>query len=244
MRRITAGVCLVFVAAALAAASPAAAKPGFGFTSAKFRVEVEGVQTTAWEANRPLRAGACEVGWKGNGTEVLRFASKPVVASAMSYAAYDPILRTGKRPGVELEMPARVTRRSDFSQWANPCTDGDGTGGETPPAPDCGRRTPTVHADLVLRLGRLSLDTPSDLFVPLPLYRNCHVEGTAFPDLLWRQGPNAVGKRLSARKLFGGPRIRTITVGRRDAYKGAYGWWETTLKYTITLTRIGKVREF
>jgi membrane protease YdiL (CAAX protease family) len=233
--------CLAVVAGAVAV-SPAAAKPGFGFTTAKFRIEVKGVQTTAWRADRPLGSAACDVGWRGEGTEVVRFASKPVVAKATAYKSYDPLFSVGKRHGAGLEMPARVTRRSDFKEFANECTDGDGKEGVTPPAPDCGRRKVTIDAEVKFERGRLLVDRSRDPFVPLPPYRNCKVWGTAYPALLWRDGGNAIGKSLSARRLFGGPKVRTITVGRRFDHKSAELWHETTLKYTVTLTRIGKVR--
>jgi membrane protease YdiL (CAAX protease family) len=235
--------CLALVAG-VAAAGPAAAKPGFGFTTAKFRVEVAGVQTTAWKADRPLGSSACDVGWKGEGTEVVRFASKPVVAKVTAYKAYDPLFSVGKQQGAILEMSARLTRRSDFKEFASECTDGDGKGGVTPPAPDCGRRNVTIDAEVKFERGRLLVDRSRDPFVPLPPYRNCKVWGTAYPALLWRDGNNAIGKSLSARRLFGGPRVRTITVGRRFDHKSAELWHETTLKYTVTLTRIGNVRSY
>jgi hypothetical protein len=235
--------CLALAAGAVAAGS-ADAKP-FGFKTAKFRIEVSGVQTTAWKVDQPTSNGTCEVGYKGNGTEVVRFASKkPLVATATSYSASDPSFRVGKQFNAILSMPGKVTRHSDFSMWGTDCTDGDGKGGKTPDPPDCGQKKTTVDGEVKFENGRLMVDDPpSDLFVPLPLFRNCHVEGTAFPDLLWRTGGNAIGKPLSGRKLFS-RKSRTITVGRRDVYQDAHAWHETTLKYTVSLTRVGKVKVF
>jgi hypothetical protein len=35
-----------------------------------------------------------------------------------------------------------------------------------------------------------------------------------------------------------------VTVGRRDEFRDDESWHETTLKYTIKLTRLTKVRSF
>jgi hypothetical protein len=241
--KITTLACLAVAVGAVAAA-PAEAQTGFGVRTAKYRIQVKGVQTTAWRSEHQIGSGDCEVGHKGEGTEVVRFASEPMFATAASYGAADPRFQVGKTFGAVLEMPAKLTRRSDFKLWANPCTDGDGTGGKTPPPPDCGQRNVTVHAEVKFSDGRLLVDEPGDLFVPLPPFQNCHVEGTAYPELLWRGGKNAVGKPLNARKLFGGPKTREITVGRRDVYQDAEKWHETTIRYTVKLTRISKVKEY
>ena len=241
--KITTLACLALAVGALAV--PAGqAKTGFGFKTAKFRIQVEGVQTTAWKSEHQIGTGACEVGHKGDGTEVVRFASKPIVAVATSYSAEDPSFRVGKTFGAVLEMRGKTTRHSNFKLWANPCTDGDGRGGKTPPPPDCGQRSVTVVGEVKFNRGRLMVDDSSDLVVPLPVFQNCMVDGTAFPDMLWRGGKNAIGKPLAGRQLFGGPKIRTITVGRRDVYRDAERWHETTLRYTVTLTRISKVTAF
>jgi hypothetical protein len=242
--RFTALACLALAGATVAAAPAAEAKPGFGFKSAKFRIAVDGVQTTAWKTDHPIGTAACDVGYKGEGTEVVRFASKPLTVTATSYGVGEPRFQAGKKFGAVLEMPGKVTRRSDFKLWGNPCTDGDGRGGKAPVPPDCGQRKVTVDGEVKFVGGRLLVDRPASDFLPLPPYRNCHVEGTAFPELLWRGGKNAVGKPLSARKLFAGRKARAITVGRRDVYQDAEDWHETTLKYTVTLTRISKVKEF
>ena len=241
--KMTTLACLVLAGGALAV-PPAQAKTGFGFKTAKFRIQVHGVQTTAWKSEHQIGTAGCEVGHKGDGTEVVRFASKPIVATATSYSADDPSFRVGNKLGAVLEMPGRVTRHSNYKLWANPCTDGDGRGGRTPPPPDCGQRSITVDGEVKFNRGRLMVDDPSDLVIPLPVFRNCMVDGTAFPGMLWRAGKNAIGKPLTGRQLFRGSRTRTITVGRRDVYQDAERWHETTLTYTVTLTRISTVTEF
>ncbi len=242
--KITTVACAALLGGVLAG-PPADAKTGFGFRTATFRIQVQGVQTTAWKANHPLGRALCDTGYKGDGTEVVRFASKRMLASATSYNVDDPSFRVGTAFGAVLAMPGKATRHSNFMQWGTPCTDGDGKGGKTPPAPDCGRRRITVDGEVKFNRGRLTVDEPpNDLFVPLPTFVNCHVEGTAFPSLLWRGGKNAIGKPLTGRQLFGGPKTRTITVGRREVYRDAESWHETTLKYVVTLTRVSKVRTF
>lgn len=172
--------------------------------------------------------------------------SAPVVTStAGSRSARATVSATaGSTSSGSLEMPGKLTRRGDFKEFATECTDGDGRNGVAPPAPDCGRRDVTIDAEVKFERGRLLVDRSQDPFVPLPPYRNCKVWGTAYPSLLWRDGNNAIGKSLSARRLFGGPRVRTITVGRRFDHQSAELWHETTLKYTVTLTRIGTARSY
>jgi hypothetical protein len=241
--RITTLACLAVACSGLSV-SPAAAKTGFGFKTAKFRIQVQGVQTTAWKSDHSISSTACGTAYKGDGTEVVRFASKPVVATATSYSASDPSFRVGKRFGAILQMPGKVTRHSNFAQWGASCTDGDGRGGKTPPPPDCGQKKIAIAGEVKFNGGRLMVDDPSDLVVPLPAFRNCHVDGTAFPQILWRSGKNAIGKPLTGRQLFDGRKARTITVGRREEYRSPKDWHETTLKYTVTLTRISAVSEF
>jgi hypothetical protein len=244
-RRITTIACLA-AATGLAAAAPAGAKtPTFGFKTATYRAEVSGVQTTAWNSHHEVQH-ACDVGHKGDGTEVVRFSGKPVTTKVTSYNADNPTFMVGRKFGAEMHFKAKVTRRANYSQWGSgkECSSGDGKGGVTPPAPDCGQKTLSVYAELRFADGRLMVDDGTDVFVPLPGYRNCHVAGTAYPEMLWRGGKNAVGKPLTGRELFSGPKTRTITVGRREVFQDAESWHETTIRYTVKLTRLSKVRVF
>ena len=237
--------CLAVVGAVGIAAPASAKTPTFGFKTAKFRVSVSGVQTTAWKAHHEID-GQCDAGYKGDGTEVVRLPGKPFTATVTSYDKNNPMFRVGKKFNAELHWNAKVTRRATWQQWdsGTPCSYGDGKGGTQPPAPDCGQRTLSVWGELRFLQGRLLVDDGDDLVVPIPAYRNCHVWGTAYPEMLWRGGKNAVGKPLTARQLWTGPKTRTITVGRREVVQDADHWHETTIKYTITLTRLTKVREF
>ena len=124
------------------------------------------------------------------------------------------------------------------------CSEGDGKGGQTPPAPDCGQKHTAFWAEMRFIKGRLLVDDGDDLLVPIPNYRNCVIGGTAFPNMLWRGGRNAVGKPLTGAQLFRGPKSRTVTVGRREVIQTAEEWSETTIKYTISLTRLTKVRSW
>jgi hypothetical protein len=244
--RITTIACLGTLAAGVVAAAPAQAKtPVFGFKQAKFRAEVSGVQTTAWKAHHEIQ-NTCDSGYKGDGTEVIRFTGKPFRTEVTSYDKTNPSFRTGRTFGAPLHWNAKVTRRSNLTKWdsGTPCSYGDGKGGTQPPAPDCGQRTLGVYAELRFYEGRLLVDDQDDGLVPLPGYRNCDVWGTAYPQMLWRGGNNAVGKPLTAKQLWSGPKERVIKVGRREVHQDADSWYETTITYTIKLTRISKVRVF
>lgn len=246
--RITKIACLAAAAAAVGGtvALPAAAgAKGFGFKQAKYRIEISGVQTTAWKVDSPIKFD-CDVGSKGDATEVVRFSTPSFAATVTSYDKANPTFMIGRKFGAERRFNAKVTRRSNFKQWTvKACADGDGTGGQAPPAPDCGQKNLLFYAQLRFSQGRLMIDDgDDDLLVPMPGYRNCVIGGTAFPNFLWRGGKHAVGKPLTGPQLFRGPQQRTITVGRRDVYQDAERWHETTIRYTVTLTRLTKVRSF
>jgi hypothetical protein len=244
-RKITTIACLAVAGATFAAAPAGAKTPTFGFKTAKFRIEVSGVQTTAWKEDHKAKFD-CDYTAKGEATEVIRFASKPLVATATSYSATDPTFRVGKKTfRAEVRMPSKVTRRSNYQMFPGKvCSYGDGTGGQEKPQPDCGQRNLTIWAEVRFQYGRLLVDDGDDVFVPLPGYRHCIIGGTAYPNMLWRGGKNAVGKPLTGRQLFTGPKVRTITVGRREVNQDEDSWDETTIKYTVKLTRLTRVRVF
>jgi hypothetical protein len=243
--KITTIACLAVAGAVATTSSAAAATPTFGFKTATYRIEVSGVQTTAWKSDH-LPEFECDIEHHGEATEVIRFAGKPFTAKVTSYSASDPTFLVGKKFGAQLELPATITRRSNYKQIAyKACASGDGTAPNTAPPPsDCGQRKTTVDAEVRFKGGRLMLDDSGDLVVPLPLYRNCVIGGTAYPNMLYTLGKNAVGKPLTGRALYRGPKVRVVTVGRRDEFRDNESWHETTLKYTIKLTRLTKVRSF
>jgi len=61
--RITTLACLAVACSGLSV-SPAAAKTGFGFKTAKFRIQVQGVQTTAWKSDHSISSTACGTAYK------------------------------------------------------------------------------------------------------------------------------------------------------------------------------------
>jgi hypothetical protein len=233
------------LACSAAAAGPAqAANPAnpFDYKSAKFKVEVEGVQTTAW-THAHTKQFACDSNSKGEGTEVVRFASRPKVVQLFQIGNTTPLFRNGRRIDAAIDLLSTITRRGTLSDWgADVCSHGNGTGGETPPPPDCGTKRSKLYTDLRYSSAKKDFITlEQSLVVPLGPFRNCPVGGLAWPSFLDRTNRGEVGRRLPARALFGASRKHIVIATGRSERRDAEDWHRTTIRYSIALTRIGRV---
>jgi hypothetical protein len=229
-----------FVAAPAQAANPA--NP-FDYKSAKFKVEVEGVQTTAWTHSH-TKQFACDSNSKGEGTEVVRFASKPKVVQLFQIGNTTPLFRNGRKIDAAIDLLSRITRRGTWSDWgADICSHGNGTGGETPPPPDCGTKRSKLYTDLRFSSAKKDFITlEQSLVLPLGPFRNCPVAGLSWPSFLDRTDKGEVGRRLPVRTLFGRNRKHIVVVTARKEHRDAEDWYRTTIRYSIALTRIGAVK--
>jgi hypothetical protein len=225
-------------------AGPAqAAKNPFGYKTAKFKVEVEGVQTNAWNHQHTLQF-ECDSNSKGEGTEVVRFHSKPKTLTIFKFGDSAPIaMNNPKKPGADIDLIAKITRRGTMDNWGGKiCAYGNGDGGETPPAPDCGTKTGTLFTDLKFPSSpknRVMLE--QSLVVPLGPFRNCP-GNRGWPGFLDRASGKDVTQKLSSAELFGTDKKHIVILTGRDTQKDAENWSETTIRYSISLTRISAVK--
>ena len=147
--RIKTIASLAGVLAVGCATAPAQAAPGFGLKSASFKVEVEGVQTNAWKTDH-ANQGGCDVDIHGDGTEVVRFKSKPKVVKLYQFGKSTPLfLNSGKRYDKYIDLASKITRRGSVTTSGGQiCSYGDGTGStQTPKPPDCGTKHSTWYAE-------------------------------------------------------------------------------------------------
>jgi hypothetical protein len=243
--RIKTIACLAVAGAVSVAAAPAQAKTGFGLKSASFKVEVEGVQTNAWKTDH-ANQGGCDVDIHGSGTEVVRFKSrKPKVFKLYQFGTTTPnFLNSGKKFDKYIDLAAKITRRGSISTTGGQiCSYGDGTGATTPPKPpDCGTKHSTWYGELNYSSRKKNfLMLEQALVVPLGPFYNCPNGSGSWPSLLDRTKKGEVGQRLPTGDLFGPNQQHVIRAAGRDEYSDKETWHQTTIQYTIKLTRVGKV---
>jgi hypothetical protein len=93
------------------------------------------------------------------------------------------------------------------------------------------------------------VDTPKDrvmleqsLVVPLGPFRNCPSGGGSWPSLLdHAQGKN-VTQKLTSKELFGKDRKHIVILTGREEHKTAEDWNQTTIRYSISFTRVSTVK--
>jgi hypothetical protein len=240
--KITTIAALAGVLAIGESAAPAQAM--FGYKAATFKVEVKGVQTNAWKTDH-ANQGGCDADMHGDGTEVVRFHSKPKLVKAYTFTGSKPMfLNTGKKFDRYIDLISKITRRGSMTvSGGQVCSYGDGTGGEAPKPPDCGTKYSKWYAELNYSSNKRDLlMLEQALVVPLGPFYNCPNGSGAWPSLLDRTDKGEVGRRLPPRDLFGPNRLHIIrAAGREEATSGDH-WHQTTIQYTIKLTRIGKVQ--
>lgn len=234
-------VTIIAAAAACIAAGPADA--AFQYRAAKFKLEIEGVQTNSWSQSH-VKDGPCDFDIHGEGTEVVRFHSVPTVVDIAQFMGTTPLIRAGKRYGVPFDLDAKITRRGVLTMAnGEVCSSGDGTGGPTPPARDCGTKRARFYADLRYSSARKDLlQMEQSLVVPLGTFRNCPSGPGSWPSILDRANGREVGRRLPPSELFGPDGKHIVLVAARESRTGGDTNHTTTIRYSIALTRIGKVR--
>ncbi len=131
LRRILPLTLLVAAATAAASATPAAAIDARFKAEYLFRVSVEGTQTTTWSSEDAGLSG-CFEGERGDGSQVVRFASKPVTMHAYEGVPQPFFFKKGDRGEIELGLRGTVDRRASMT-CADPYP-------REEPAPDCGTK--------------------------------------------------------------------------------------------------------
>ena len=219
---------------------PAAASAGTPLETARFKVSVKGAQTTAW-SYAYSGGGLCNPGGRGEGTEVVRFASStPKLMVATRFSPSFVQFGSGEIAGV-LGMRAKVTRRAKLvhEPVARGCVDPKGPA--TRPI-DCG----TKHSVMDLRVSYEGFDRPSGVKLRdahaahVDPFENCPVNGVAFPTLL-DQTTNGKGiaSDWPVREIMDRRVGKTIVIGRgRKVVHDAGSRQETTIRWELTFRRV------
>jgi len=208
-----------------------------------FRVSVKGVQTTAWSYDVPS-SSECDPPDKGDGTEVVRFATKkPALIRATRLSPTYLQFGSGKSAGA-LAVPAKVTRQGKIV--TPPKYQCGGKGGGQTLAPDCG----TKRATLRLRISHEAFFAPRGVKLRNQgtsvhdLFDNCPVDGIAFPTLLDKtQDGKDIASDWPIDEIIEGRAGKTIVIGRgRRVTDEGTRRHETTIRWEATFRPVGKAR--
>jgi hypothetical protein len=224
---------------------PAAGQAAKPLETQRFKVSVKGVQTTAWSYDAP-GGGLCRPSVSGEGTEVVRFATaKPQTIVATRFSPTYVLFGDAEDPG-ELVARAKVTRHMMSVEGPLDPTCVDKRGGGGIGTPDCG----TKHAALSLTLSYESFGRPRGVKLrsntartPDPFLR-CPTGGVSFPTLLDRTtNGTSITSDWPVRDVMDRGVGKTIVIGRgRTVAEDATSRKETTIRWEVTLRRIGKTR--
>ncbi len=215
IRKTTTALAL---AAALAAVSgPAtadAAKPRAGVKTAYFKVTVDGVQTTTWKTDHP-GSGGCDGAAQGNGTEKVRFTSRPTTVRAMTLKGLKaPLMTTPKSiVDIKLGLHGNVTRQGVMN--AAPGGQCGGSGGGSIPR-DCGSKSfRGVKLPLEYSWSGPGRDHLALRAVPIQdPFRNCPSGGSAFPTLVGTREGAPMPAALPRGELFDRKLGKIIVIAR------------------------------
>ena len=240
--KMTTLACLALAGGALAV-PPAEAKTGFGFKTAKFRIQVQGVQTTAWKSEHQIGTAGCESATRAMAPKSCasprsrssrwRPATAPTTpAPGWATARRCPRYAREGDPSQQLQAVGEPVHRRRRARGQDPSAAGLRSaidyrrrGSQVQPRPADGRRP----------------ERPRHSAARLP---ELHGRRHRIPWHALARRQERDRQAAHRAQLFRGSGTRTITVGRRDVYQDPERWHETTLKYTVTLTRISKVTEF
>jgi hypothetical protein len=232
------------------ALGPATATAAPAVDKERFRVEVKGVQTTAWEYDAP-GGGLCNPSESGEGTEVVRFATaRPQLLKATRFGPTYVHFGNGNFRGdltagtVGVTARARITRHSMSVEGplAPGCVDPDGSA--TRP-PDCGARRDSL--DLMLAYQPGAGRGPGGVvlrnhIVPSPAepFRNCGANGVYFPTLLDHDSRGRpIASAWPVDEVFDRGVGKTILIGRgRKVSQDATSKQVSTIRWEATLRRL------
>ncbi len=232
---------LTLCLAAMAGATTAGATPPKGLQKATFRVTVDGVQKTTWKTDHP-GSGGCDGAVTGNGTEKVRFTSRPVIVRATTLAGLSAPVFTAPGRFIEpkLRLLGTVLRQGVLD--AAPGGECGGVGGGSIPR-DCGTRSfRGVGFPLSYRL----LAKPKDQldfrpeFVDDP-FANCPSGGSSFPTLVRTNEGREMRTELPRRELFDRSLGKIIVIaGGRESETAAEHTYLTTIRWVLTFERLGR----
>jgi len=234
------------VAATAALAGPAGATTySNGYQLSKFKVEVEGVQTTILKHTHEP-ADPCDISDFSSGRERVVFKSKPIVIMASHFKGQDnPDFFAGRRLGI----PTKATIERSYTPAigmppASAGCEDNGGGVENITQPDCGRKTVNPY---LVKLEYTKGDTREDKLllttggtVPDP-YKFCPNAGNGgFPYLVVLDSKGGfIGADLSQDELFDPKFQKWISLADGvDKEVGNDYWTQTKIQWSVSFTRL------
>jgi len=233
------GALAVATTMAMGAGAAQAAQPTF--KQAKFKVEVEGVQTNKWGTSHvdPPGTGPCGVNFYGNGTEVVRFkTNRPGTLTIMDTGRAAPFVLVDNR---KLRATARITRKGIMRLFqAEPgfCSDGTGQGAQPPKPEDCGTKTYNLwFLEVGVLRNRIEMDNQ---VAPLGPFLNCPSGGVSFGSMLNKFQHKGLNPKFPTDDMLERDDHKQWIIPASGNYrqKNADGESFTTLRWQIKLTRI------
>lgn len=238
IRKTTTGIILA--AALAAAAGPADAKPNYGVKTAFFKVTVDGVQTTTWKTDHKGKGGCDQDAW-GNGTEKVRFTSRPTTVRAMTLKGLrTPSLTTPRSiVDVKIGLHGKVTRQGVQDGTPGGECGGMGGGGI---ARDCGAKSfRGVKLPLSYGLDKRLKDNLDLRAVPIDdPFANCPSGGSSFPTLVGTNEGGPIRAELPKSELFDRKLGKIIVIARgQESETAGEHTYLTKTRWVVTFERMG-----
>jgi len=235
-------LCLAVAVAIAFAGKADAATSGNGFQVAKFKIEIEGTQTSTWHHTREA-ADECDTSDHSFGREKVTFhTTKPIYVDATHMPGeFNPQMFSTGQLGILATAKVQRSFTPVITGPAKTCEENGG--GAEVTKPDCGTRN-VKKWTLELQYARekknallLSGSGDGDPYV------NCPGDGVAgFPWLLV-EGSGHQGKYIYAEvtqdELFDPKFQKWIAIGHGSAKDSGSTWWsKTEITYSISFTRL------
>jgi len=236
--------CAAIAVVAAFANKASAETYGNGFQMAKFKIEIEGTQTSTF--HRTIEAeDECSVSDHSFGREKVTFkTTKPIYVTASHLPGeFNPQMFGATQLGIPATAKVQRSYTPLISGPAKTCEDNGGGAELTPP--DCGTRT--------VKPWKLELQYARDKKNALLLsgngeddpYVNCPSGGiSSFPWLLVEDSGHK-GKYIYAEvtqdELFDPKFQKWIAIGNGSSKDVGSGWWsKTDITYSVSFTRLKK----
>jgi hypothetical protein len=244
-KAIASALALCAIAAAALPGPAGAVTSGNGYQSARFKIEIKGVQDTVHRRTHKA-ASTCDINDFSVSRERLSFRSvKPVVVFAgyMRGDTNPQFFRTGRQLGIPTTATVRRSFTPAISAPVAGCEDNGGPDdGEQPTPPDCGTKTVKPW---VVNL-QYSLTKKNGLLLSAgegeDPYENCPGSSPMFPILLV-EGSGHKGKYITADlspdELFDPQFEKWISVAEGSAKNSSEDWsTRTTVRWEVSFTRL------
>lgn len=237
--------CAALAVVAAFTTKASAATYGNGFQVARFKIEIDGTQTSTW--HRAVEAeNECEVSDHSFGREKLRFqTTKPIYITATHMPGeFNPQMFGGRQLGIPTTAKIQRSFTPVITGPARTCEENGG--GAEATKPDCGSR--------VVKPWTLNLQYASDKKNALLLssestdkepYASC--PGSSLSSFPWLivEGSGHKGKYIYAEvsqdELFDPNFQKWIAIGHGSAKDSGNGWWaKTDITYSVSFTRLKK----